>query len=327
VFSWLWPWVGLILPLPLLIRRWVPPYRRISMAVKVPFFETLEAATSKPDQVGTSKLVWVAIILWVSLVSAAARPVWFGDPINIATSGRDLMLALDISDSMRIEDMPQQDTYITRIQAIKAVGTEFINARVGDRIGLILFGQRSYLMSPLTFDRRSVAEQLNEALPGFAGSSTAIGDAIGKAIELLRDRPASSRVLILMTDGSNTHGSEPVEAMQIATEAGIRIHTIGVGGTRKRTVFADGRQMEIDPTRDLDEATLISIAQITGGQYFRARDPEQMSAIYAHINALEPTPDEKWLRPQRSLFHWPLALALVMAGILLIPANRLPTHE
>nr|MBX2823499.1 VWA domain-containing protein [Gammaproteobacteria bacterium] len=256
MFSWLWPWIGIVLPLPLLIRRWIRPQPHTPVTLKVPFFNTLDQASGSSRQRTFPLGAWLASLLWLCLVAAAARPVWFGDPVNIATSGRDLMLALDISDSMRIEDMPQQELYITRIQAIKEVASRFIEARAGDRVGLILFGQRSYLMSPLTFDRNSVVEQLQEALPGFAGSSTAIGDAIGKAIEILRDRPVASRVLILMTDGSNTHGSEPAEALDIALEAGIRIHTIGVGGTRVRTVFADGRQMEIDPTRDLDEATL-----------------------------------------------------------------------
>lgn len=326
MLDWQWPWLMVLLPLPLLIRHFVPAWRQEPEAIKVPFYNALIAAKKVSDRRWLTLDAGILILLWLLLIAAVARPVWYGDPVNVATSGRDLMIALDISDSMKIEDMQIDEYYVTRIEAVKNVASEFIAKRIGDRIGLILFGQRSYMMSPLTFDRHSVITQLEEALPGFAGSSTAIGDAMGKAITLLRDRPSESRVLVLMTDGSNTYGTEPEEATRIATEADIRIHTIGVGGTRPYTVFADGRQMEVDPTRDLDEDALKGIAESTGGQYFRARDPVEMASIYGYINELEPVPEDRMLRPQRSLYHWPLAGALTCALWLLWRSGGL-RHE
>lgn len=317
MLEWQWPWLLILLPLPLLLRRSLPGWRREPTAIKVPFYESLSSVKQTQPLSRITLDAAILLLLWVLLIAAACRPIWYGEPINVTTSGRDLMIALDISDSMKIEDMEFEERYITRIEAIKKVAGEFVAARTGDRMGLILFGQRSYTMAPLTFDRESVIVQLQEALPGFAGSSTAIGDAMGNAITLLRDRPSESRVLVLMTDGSNTYGSEPEAATRVATEADIRIHTIGVGGTRLHTVFADGRQMEVDPTRDLDEDALRTIASSTGGQYVRAHDPTEMASIYNYINELEPVPETKLLRPQRSLFHWPLAAAIV-CGLLLL---------
>ncbi len=198
------------------------------------------------------------------------------------------------------------------MHSIKAVVGDFIQRRPSDRIGLILFGQRSYLITPLTFDHRTVSTQLREALPGFAGSSTAIGDAIGLAISTLRDRPAQSRVLVLLTDGANTAGSEPLEALDVAIEAGIRIHAVGVGANEKEVVDVVGERRTIDPSRDLDEASLQAIAAATGGEYFRAHNPQEMLSIYATLDELEPEPEAQIVRPQRSLYHLPLAAVLVL---------------
>ncbi len=320
MLDWAWPWAFALLPLPLLARRLLRPATDNSLSLRVPFYRQLQQFDRKQqrrDWLSAS----IAALVWLGLVVACARPVWYGAAREIPTGGRDLMLAVDLSDSMRIEDMQQAGSLITRMAAIKSVAAEFIERRRGDRLGLIVFGQRSYLQTPLTFDRRSVALQLSEALPGFAGSSTAIGDAIGQAIVQLRDRPATSRVLVLMTDGSNTFGSEPLEASAIAQEAGIRIHTIGVGAQSLRVVDVEGRQKEIDPSRDLDEATLQQVARMTGGQYFRARDPDEMASIYAAVDELEPTPEPRVARPQISLYHWPLALALVSVTGLLARAR------
>jgi len=143
------------------------------------------------------------------------------------------------------------------------------------------------------------------------------------AITTLRDRPTESRVLVLMTDGANTSGSDPTDAVDIAVESGIRIHTIGVGAMSKRILDVTGGERVIDPSRDLDETTLQLIAQATGGQYFRAHDATEMAEIYEVIDTLEPAPEEKTLRPQLSLYHWPLALAgLSCFALLLLPGRR-----
>jgi Ca-activated chloride channel family protein len=181
---------------------------------------------------------------------------------------------------------------------------------------LILFGERGYLQTPLTFDRNSVRIQLDEALPGFAGNATAIGDAIGLAIKLLRDRPAESRVLVMLTDGANTAGTDPRRAADIAARAGIRIHTVGVGGTTRVERSLLGFTRQVNPSANLDEDTLTYIAETTGGQFFRAHDPVELETIYRYIDELEPAPEEVTYRPQRSLFHWPLTAALGISLLL-----------
>lgn len=313
MLDWQWPWIAVLLPLPWLLRKRLPPLAEGTAALRVPFYNSLIQLPASAIPTPRSRLV-LASLMWLLLIAAAARPLWFGEPVPVPTSGRDLMLAVDISDSMRIDDMRVGEEPAMRIDTVKQVVGDFIERRRGDRLGLILFGQRSYLQTPLTFDRDSVSIQLNEALPGFAGSSTAIGDAIGLAISTLRERPAESRVLVLLTDGSNTSGSEPDEAMAVAAEADIRIHTVGVGSMERRyTSDPAGGRIEIDPSRDLDEEALKHIASTTGGRYFRATDPDSMATIYAAIDELEPATDERLLQPRRSLYHWPLALALLCA--------------
>ncbi len=312
MIEWQWPWIGLLLPLPWIIRKIFPPWDAQPAAIRVPFFEDL-VNSSKGVATPAKLRAALAGLMWVMLLVCAARPVWYGEPVNIATSGRDLMLAIDISDSMRIDDMQINNDQAMRIDVVKMLGSEFINNRKSDRIGLILFGQQAYLQTPFTFDRQSVVQQLLEAQPGFAGSSTAIGDAMGLAIQRLRDRPAESRVLLLLSDGSNTYGSDPLGATQVAAEAGIKIHVIGMGADIHTGRDVIGQKIEVNPSRDLDEQTLAAIAVATGGQYFRARSPDDLAMIYSTIDQLEPAAAEELVRPQRSLHHWPLSLSMLCA--------------
>lgn len=312
MLEWSWPWFVILLPLPWLIRKLLPDYQSRPSALVVPFYDDL--ASLSENQAGSSYTrIALMVLMWCSLLAAVARPIWYGEPVDIATSGRDLMMAIDISDSMRIDDMVVNGSNVMRIDVVKSIAGEFIERRESDRIGLILFGQQAYLQTPLTFDRQSVIAELADALPGFAGSSTAIGDAMGLAVSLLRDRPAESRVLILLSDGSNTFGSDPFSAMQVATEAKIKIHAIGIGADTHTGEDVIGREIEIDPSRDLDEQSLAAIADSTGGRYFRARSVEELSTIYTTIDELEPAPAKEFVRPQRSLYHWPLTVALLCA--------------
>ena len=312
MLEWSWPWFVILLPLPWLIRKLLPDYQSRPSALVVPFYDDL--ASLSENQAGSSYTrIALMVLMWCSLLAAVARPIWYGEPVDIATSGRDLMMAIDISDSMRIDDMVVNGSNVMRIDVVKSIAGEFIERRESDRIGLILFGQQAYLQTPLTFDRQSVIAELADALPGFAGSSTAIGDAMGLAVSLLRDRPAESRVLILLSDGSNTFGSDPFSAMQVATEAKIKIHAIGIGADTHTGEYVIGREIEIDPSRDLDEQSLAAIADSTGGRYFRARSVEELSTIYTTIDELEPAPAKEFVRPQRSLYHWPLTVALLCA--------------
>ncbi len=307
MLSWEWPWVFLSLPLPLLIRWLLPAGEAAPQAIRVPFFDQLRELHEKTEK--SAIRMWLqialAIVIWLSLLCAAARPTWVGNPVPIPQDSRDLMLAVDISRSMQENDMRVNGGYAARIDAVKFVVGDFIKQRAGDRIGLILFGEQAYLQTPLTFDTQTVFQQLNEAQLGFAGNATAIGDSIGLAIKTLRDRPAESRVLILLTDGANTAGTDPNEAMKIADEANIRIHTVGIGAPRR------GRA-----SGDIDEQLLNNIATRTGGEYFRARDPNELQSIYAELDRLEPMPEEQTFRPTMSLSYWPLGLALLLSALM-----------
>jgi Ca-activated chloride channel family protein len=233
-------------------------------------------------------------------------------------SGRDLLLAVDISGSMRSEDMVLDGLQSTRLQMVQAVAGDFIQRREGDRIGLILFGSRAYLQTPLTFDRTTVQTLLNEAEIGLAGKETAIGDAIGLAVKRLRELPATSnRVLVLLTDGANNAGEvDPLRAAELAVQLDLRIYTIGVGADEMMIEGLLGAN-RINPSADLDEGLLQEIAARTGGRYFRARATQELEQIYQLLNALEPiTVDEEVYRPVRELYPWPLGAALVLSALL-----------
>ena len=325
MLSWQWPYLFALLPIHLLV-RWLLPARESALgAVRVPFYKSLEQLSDSTE--GKGKSVWLmaslSLITWLCLITAAARPTWIGDPVSLPQERRDLLLAVDISGSMKENDMQVNGRYIPRITAVKAVVGDFVIQRAGDRLGLILFGEQGYLQTPLTYDSQTVNQQLQEAQLGFAGSATAIGDSIGLAIKRLRGRPADSRVLILLTDGANTAGTDPIKAANIASEAGIRIHTIGVGAESKIATDFFGRQQRINPSSDLDETTLRAIATKTGGQYFRARDPQELQNIYQELDKLEPIPEEQTFRPTRSLTHWPLIVALIFSALLVIGLGRL----
>lgn len=324
MLSWYWPWLIVLIPLPWLLKYLWPVTNEKFSAIKVPFYKTLvtidrdfTVARKTPLSSLTFHLIWLLLIL------AAMRPIWSGESISVPSEGRDLMLVVDLSDSMKVDDMLIDDNYVTRMQALKKVVGDFIQRRAGDRIGLIVFGQRSYLVTPLTFDHRAVYTQLQEALPGFAGSSTAIGDAIGLAVSSLRSRAAEGRVVIMVTDGSNTHGSDPREAMHVAAEANIRIHTVGLGSTEKDIVDFAGRARKINPSKDLDESLLQEIAKATDGRFFRAHNPSEMEAIYATIDLLEPQAEPITQPVAYSLYHWPLGGALVLV-LVLFAARSVP---
>ena len=266
----------------------------------------------------------LAIIAWSLLVIASARPQWLGDPIEQAVSGRDLMLAVDLSASMEEQDFFINKQPVDRLTAIKAVATDFINRRVGDRLGLVLFGTKAYLQTPLTFDRKTVQTLLNESAIGLAGENTAIGDAIGLAVKRLKNQPTDSRVLILLTDGANTAGEvTPIKAAELAKDNHLKIYTIGVGADEMivRSFFGNRK---VNPSRDLDENTLVKVAESTGGKYFRARNSDELNNIYMLLDQLEPVEkDKQYFRPHTELYPWPLGLALVLVSFICATRVRL----
>jgi Ca-activated chloride channel family protein len=312
-----WPWLFAALPLPLLAAWLLPRAREMQdAALRVPFFASISRVASGDRSAPSRGRLLLAALAWVLLVLAAARPQFVGEPVHLPVSGRDLMLAVDISGSMGTEDMQLGNQVTDRLTAVKAVAGNFIDHRKGDRLGLILFGDQAYLQTPLTFDRETVRTLLNEAAIGLAGKSTAIGDAIGLAVKRLRERPAENRVLILMTDGANTSGSvDPLKAADLAAREGVRIYTIGVGADEMLVRGFFGTQRV--PATDLDEATLNAIAKKTGGEYFRARDIEGLQKIYALLDKLEPvSQDEQTFRPVHELYAWPLGGALLLTALL-----------
>jgi len=316
-----WPWMVLLLPLPWIWAKLAPPARSGGAAVFLPFAASLasDASLSLVTQPRWRQVLFV--VLWCFLLAAAVRPQWLGDAQPVPTTGRRLLLAIDVSGSMATEDMAGG---YSRLQVVQKVAGDFIQRRHGDQVGLILFGTRPYVQAPLTADLGTVQQFLREATVGIAGKETAIGDAIGLAIKRLQDDPGRSAskgdtVLILLTDGqSNTGAMPPLEAAKMAREAGLRIYTIGVGGAPQRDFFGMSGGND-----DLDEDTLKAIAQATGGEYFRASDAGVLQGVYARIDELEPSAGrEQWYRPTTDWFAWPLGAALLLSVPMVLLGRR-----
>jgi Ca-activated chloride channel family protein len=313
-----WPWLLLLLPLPWLL-RWLLPAQTDSQqtALKVPFLDDFGVGETRVVSAVKPWALWLASLAWLCLVLAVARPQWLGEPLEQAVSGRDLMLAVDVSGSMQEKDFVIKGQQVDRLTALKQVAGEFIQRRTGDRLGLVLFGTQAYLHVPLTFDRNTLQTLLNEAFIGITEDEpqTSIGDAIGLSIKRLQDQKTDSKVLILLTDGANTAGElSPLKAAELAASAQLKIYTIGIGADEMlvRSLFGTRR---VNPSADLDEKTLTAIAETTGGRYFRARSSEELAQIYALLDQLEPVEkDKQFFRPRSELFHWPLAIALLIAS-------------
>lgn len=321
-----WPWMLLALPLPWLARRWLPPVRQAQPALRVPWGTRIDRLAADGGGGPLRGMPVLALLAWMLLCLAAARPQQPGELLQAPASGRELMLAVDLSGSMGELDMRLGGSPVDRLTAAKAVISDFLQRREGDRVGLVVFGQRAYALTPLTLDRESVRLQLLDSVVGLAGRETAIGDAIGLAVKRLRaargertqDGP---QVLVLLTDGVNTAGQlDPVKAAELAREQGVRIHTIAFGGQDTRTLF--GIRLP-DADAEIDEEGLRRIAEATGGRAFRARDADELAGIYAEIDRIEPVaqPGER-LRPMIERYPWPLAAALLLGLLALGPWPR-----
>ena len=317
-----WPMMFLLLPLPWLVYTFLPALKTSAAALYMPGLDQQLLTLNSDSAAKRSGFhVFLMLIIWASLITAAAKPIRLGDAIELPASGRDLLLAVDISGSMEYQDMLYQGRRVSRIAAVKAVLDDFLTKRQGDRVGLILYGSGAYIQAPLTFDLQTVQQLLAEAEIGFAGDGTAIGDAIGLSIKRLANNPADSRVVILLTDGQNSAGAvNPIEAAKVAQQENVKIYTVGVGHPRSRRY-------------PIDEVSLQKIAAITEGQYFRARNITELENIYNTIDKLETLEqDAEIFRPQQSLFYWPLSLMLVALLLLFIDKhfqlmNRLSNNE
>lgn len=321
-FQLAWPWLWLALPMPILVWFLFPAAPSNPGFLRGPMFQFSQKAQAAQPPKSRWRL-WLAIPAWVLLVFACSRPQWVGEPIQLPVSGRDLMLAVDLSGSMKMEDMVLSGRPVDRLVAVKSVAGDFIQRRQGDRLGLILFGNKAYLQTPLTFDRQTVRTLLNEAVHGLAGEKTAIGDAIGLTVKRLRDSHEKNRVMILLTDGANTAGSiDPLKAAALAAQENIRVYTVGVGADPQAVRGFFGQQMMVGG--DLDEKTLVAIAEKTGGRYFRARNTEDLDNIYRLLDKIEPTAEEaESYRPVDEWYWLPLLLMSTLVAALMLSQSGL----
>jgi len=313
-FAWWWMWFAL--PLPILVYLLPAKEQVQSAALRVPHLPQGIHNVSKPPTSRKAFLI-IATIGWVALVSASAHPQWLGEPVSIPAEGRDLMIAVDLSGSMKIDDMQVNGRQVDRLQMIKSVLHDFIQRRIGDRLGLIFFADTAYLQAPLTYDRETVSQLLNESLIGLVGEQTAIGDAIGLAIKRFKSKEESNKVLILLTDGQNTAGNiTPEQANELAINNGVTLYTIGVGADQMLVQSIFGSR-QVNPSQELDEGMLTTLAESTGGRYFRARDAQSLKEIYSKLDELEPIAREsRQMRPLQALYFYPLGLALLISLLL-----------
>ncbi|WP_323815664.1 VWA domain-containing protein [Cellvibrio sp. NN19] len=303
MFEFEYIWAFILLPLPLLVWWLFPPHRERTQAVRVPFFEQAAEVTGiKPQQGAVEhRANWaqrlLAPICWILCIAALARPQWVQPPVEHFEAARDLLLAIDLSQSMEARDYNLNGEQVDRLTAVKSVVDDFIQRRTTDRIGLIVFGQAAFPQAPLTLDHETVRLLLAETRIGMAGPQTAIGDAIGVAIKMTERAKTQEKVLVLLTDGNDTASRLPPErAAEIAKDNQITIHTIGIGD-----VNAEGENKV-----DLD--ALQQIAAATGGRSFRAENQSELEQIYTTIDGI--TPDKaKHLeyRARIDLFWVPLA--------------------
>jgi len=321
MFEFVWPWLLLVLPLPLLC-YWLLPARATTptAALRVANLERFDEQNNVLSTAIKPKLL-LAVLLWILLVLASARPQWLGDPVASPIEARELILAVDLSASMSENDMKLNGRWVDRITMVKAVLAKFIEQRQGDRIGLILFADNAYVQAPLTFDLETVKQLLDEAILGLVGERTAIGEAIGLAVKRFDRRDQTNKVLVLLTDGENTAGNiTPEQALELAVAKQVTIYTIGVGSNNRRGFFNQGS--------GIDEQALSTIARATQGQYFRATDSKELEKIYQHLDKLEKIEvSEQTLRPRRALYYWPLTLALVLSFVGVIVGLRQGTQR
>jgi Ca-activated chloride channel family protein len=322
MITFAWPWLLLLCPLPLFI-YWLPKKNDAQASAALIIPQLIESSSVKATNQEKKKAPLIILsICWLLTVVALSQPQWLGDAIDIPTEGREMMIAVDLSGSMQIEDMELNGRTVNRLDMLKVVLGDFIERRVGDRLGLILFGDDAYMQTPMTFDRKTVKQMLDESVLGLVGRKTAIGDAIGLAVKRFDAKQKSNKVLLLLTDGQNTAGKiSPEQALELAVAKNITIYSIGIGADvmLQESLFGTRR---VNPSSELDERTLTKLANETGGKYFRAKDSQGMSQIYQLLDQLEPIEQEQQqMRPLTALFYWPLATALLISMLYFLALN------
>lgn len=303
-----WPWLLLALPLPWLFRRFWP-ITVTGAVLRVPDASSYADAPQASTPATGSRL---ALLAWLLLIAAATRPQWQGEALPVPVTGRDLMLVVDVSDSMATKDLAIHGAPANRLQVIKALTDNFLQQREGDRVGLVVFGKQAYLHTPLSWDISALRESLAGIEPGLAGRETALGDALALATDRLREHTGSHRVIILLTDGAQTAGElSPRQGAWLAQREGIVVYAVGIGTavTADDTTASDGA---------LDASTLRAIADLTGGTYQSAANAADLQTFYDTLDTLEPGPQGSTaLHELYEIYPWPLALALILSGILI----------
>ncbi|MDN3651647.1 VWA domain-containing protein [Thalassotalea ponticola] len=320
-----WPYLAVLLVAPLVVYWLVPAKTHAAAALKVPVsLAAMERSSTHFTTTGRLSPIWLAII-WTLLVVACMRPQWLGDPITMPNESREMIIAVDLSGSMKIEDMQVNNQQVNRLAMLKQLLGDFIERRQGDRLGLILFADDAYMQTPMTFDTNTVKQMLDEAVIGLVGQRTAIGDAIALAVKRFVGKGESNRVLVLLTDGQNTSGKiSPEQALDLAKGFDVTVYTIGIGAEVmiERSLFGS---RTVNPSRDLDEQLLKQIAEQTSGSYFRAKDGASMASIYQQLDQLEPISQEaQQMRPLTALYFYPLALACLLVLVAFIKVQFSP---
>lgn len=326
------PQAAWLLLLPLVVYFMFPAIKKTyGDALKVPFLADIKQIQSvsgkgisfKPAVFSAIKIFLLALV-WVLMVLALCRPQWVGKPIPVKNEGREILLVVDISNSMSEDDFQYKNKMYSRLTAVKNVIDNFIDKRTSDRIGLVLFGTQAYLQAPLTYDKQSVKEILWNADAGMAGNSTSIGDAVGVALKNLAESEGKpeNKVIILLTDGENNDGSLSLpQAIALAKEEGVKIYTIGAGSDSENFF---GGLFSIPVNTGLDEESLQALAEETKGNYFRAKDVNSLFQIYNEIDKLEPmTSEGRYVQEVKELYPYAAAMALILFMILVLLTKRI----
>ena len=359
MITFYWPWMFLLLPLPLLFRLWAKPLTnqassQMSLALKLPAFDEIQTLYAHERFKTMSwKTLIIPSLIWLLLVTSAAQPLWLDKEQPTPVSGRDMILVIDISGSMRQMDFERPATAdietqtqsslntglssqnvdpvkvknVSRLEVVKQVAAKFVSGRHGDRIGLILFGDKPYLRASPTYDHQAILNLIKESEIALAGESTAIGDAIGLAIKRMNNLESQNRVIVLLTDGANNEGMlNPRSAAKLAALEGMRIYTIGIGKQKNPGPNPYGVWTSKN-ARQFEAEVLTDVARLADGQFFHALDTEGLQSAYKHLDQLEPalSEDSRFFLAQ-PLYPWTLAavLIIILYGIL---KARLPFHR
>jgi Ca-activated chloride channel family protein len=301
-----------IAPAIYIIARLLRRQRRIASVPAASASFLRELPVSLKVRLRTPILLALECLTIATLTVAAARPQRV-TVVQQPKLARNIMLVIDASNSMSGKDFPSGMGVTTRMEGVKTVVAEYVRSRRQDRVGLIVFGNTSYLQSPLTSDMALVEKLVQQLQPRMAGDGTAIGDGLGLALKRLRDIEGESKAIILITDGVNTAGQvSPLKAAQIAKELGIQIHTVGIG---TGSVAIGGNMLGAGGplVADFDEATLKEIAQTTHGVYFNARSLEGFAEVYRTLDRLSQTEQEQPDKPIVTELFPPWAVAALAA--------------